>query len=70
MRRQALVAYPKIEIIQSSLVVQQVKDLVLSLLWLRPLLWHGFIPWPRIFCTPQVQPKKKKRKKRKKRKIW
>ena len=28
----------------SSLVVQQVKELVLSLLWLRSLLWWGFDP--------------------------
>ena len=31
-----------------------VKDSVLSLLWL------GLNPWPRNFCMPQVQPKKKK----------
>ena len=30
----------------SSLVAQRVKDLVLSLLWLRSLVWHGFDPWP------------------------
>ena len=36
----------------SSLVVQQVKDLVLSsLLWLWLLLWHGFDPWPGNFHT-------------------
>ena len=28
----------------SSLVVQQVKELVLSLLWFRSLLWWGFDP--------------------------
>ena len=27
-----------------------VKDLVLSLLWLRSLLWRGFNPWPRKCC--------------------
>ena len=27
-------------------MVQQVKDLVLSLLWLRLLLWHRFDSWP------------------------
>ena len=32
---------------QSSLVAQWVEELVLSLLWLRSLLWHGFDPWPR-----------------------
>ena len=26
-----------------------VKDLVLSLQWLRSLLWHGFDPWPMNF---------------------
>ena len=29
-----------------------VKDLVLSLLWLRSLLWCRFNPWPGNFCTP------------------
>ena len=33
---------------------------MLSLLWL--LLWHRFDPWPRNFCMPQVQPKRKKKK--------
>ena len=28
---------------------QWVKDLALSLLWLGPLLWCGFDPWPRKF---------------------
>ena len=42
----------------SSLVVQQVKDPVLPLLWLRSLLWHRFDPWPGNFCMPQAQPKK------------
>ena len=41
----------------SSLVVQQVKDLALSLQWLWSLLWHGFDPWPRNFHMPQVWPK-------------
>ena len=31
----------------TSLWVRQVKDLVLSLQWLRLLLWHGLGPWPR-----------------------
>ena len=46
-----------------------VKD-PLSLLWLESLLWHGFDPWPRNFCMPWVQYKKKKERKeeRKKRK--
>ena len=33
----------------SSLVVQQVKDLALSLLRLRSLLWQVFHPWPGNF---------------------
>ena len=39
----------------SSLVVQRVKDLVLSLLW----PGCSFSPWPGNFCMLQVQPKKK-----------
>ena len=31
---------------RSSLVAQQVKDLVLSLVWLWLLLWHRLGPWP------------------------
>ena len=42
------------------LVAQQVKDSVLSLQWLRLLLWHGFDPWPGNFHVPWVWPKKKK----------
>ena len=38
--------------IWSSLVVQRVKDLALS------LLWHRFNSWPRNFCMPRVRPKK------------
>ena len=33
--------------IRSSLAVQRVKVSVLSLQWLRSLLWHRFSPWPR-----------------------
>ena len=36
----------------SSPVAQQVKDLVLSLLWCR------FDPWPRNFCKPKGKKKK------------
>lgn len=36
----------------SSLVSHQVKDLVLSLQWLRLLPWVGFDPWPGNFHTP------------------
>ena len=35
-----------------------VKDSVLSLLWLRSLLWLGFFPWPGNVCMPWVWPKK------------
>ena len=38
-----------------------IKDLALSLLWLRLLPWRGFNPWPRNFCMPQEWPKKKKK---------
>ena len=41
-------------------MAQWVKDPVLSLLWLRLLLWRRFDPWPRNFDMPQVWPKKKK----------
>ena len=44
----------------SSLVVQQVKDLALSLQWLRSLLWHRLDPWLVNFHVQQVRPKKKK----------
>ena len=32
-----------------------VKDLVLSLLWLGSLKWHGFDPWPRNLCMLQAR---------------
>ena len=41
----------------SSLVAQRVKDLVLLLLWLRSLLWHGFDLWPSNFHMLLAQPK-------------
>jgi len=40
-------------------MVQQVKDLVLSLQWLKSLLWQGFSVWLGIFRMPWVRPKKK-----------
>ena len=43
----------------SSLLVQWVKDLSLSLLWLRSLLWRVFNPWPGNFQMPWVQPTNK-----------
>ena len=41
-----------------ELVAQQVKNLALSLLWLRSLLWCEFDPWPGNFCVPRVWTKK------------
>ena len=41
----------------SSPVAKQVKDLALSLLWLRALLWCGLDPWPGNFCMLQARPK-------------
>ena len=38
-----------------------VKDLALSLLWLRSPLWHRFDPWPGKFHILSGQPKKKKK---------
>ena len=35
-------------------MVQQVKDLALSLQWLRSLLCCGFDPWPGNFCMLQM----------------
>lgn len=47
---------------ESSLVAQRVKDLALSLLWLRSLLGLGFDPWQGNFHMLWVStpPKKKK----------
>ena len=39
-------------------MAQWVKDLALSLWWLRWLLWHGLNPWPRNFQMLRVWPKK------------
>ena len=41
-------------------MAQWVKDLVLSLLWLRLLPWHKFDPWSEKFRVLWVQPKRKK----------
>ena len=59
----------------NPLVAQQVKNLALSLQWLRSLLWCRFEPRPRNFPMPWCgQGKKKqqqqKRQKKKKRKKW
>ena len=43
-------------VMNSSLVAQGVKDLLLSLLWLGLLPWHGSDPWPWNFRMPWVQP--------------
>ena len=40
-------------------MAQQVKDWVLSLLWLESQLWREFNPWPGNFRVLQVWPKKK-----------
>ena len=48
--------------LRSALAVQQVKDLVLSLLWLRSKLWHRFDPWPWNFHMPWAWQKKKRAK--------
>ena len=40
-------------------MVHLVKELALSLLWLRLLLWHRFDPWTQNFCMPRAQPKVK-----------
>ena len=42
-------------------MAQQVKDPVLSLLWLRSLLWHEFDPCPRNFHTSLGMGEKKNR---------
>ena len=42
--------------LEYPLVAQQVEDLVLLLLWLRSLLWHGFNPWPGNFHMLQALP--------------
>ena len=43
---------------RSSLVAQQVRDPVLSLLWPGSLLWCELDPWPGN-CMPQAQPQSK-----------
>ena len=44
--------HKKEDILGSSLVVQWIKDLVLSLLQLGSLLWRAFDAWPGNFCMP------------------
>ena len=42
-------------------MAQQVNDPVLSLLWLRSLLWLGFDPWPQEIPHAKGAAKKKKK---------
>lgn len=49
----------------SSLVAQQVKALVLSLLWLGALLWVQFQSLAGNFCMPLVPPKRKNKQTKK-----
>ena len=49
---------------ESPLVVQWVKDLVLSVQQLWSLLGSGFDPWPGNFHIPWVMKEKKKKKER------
>ena len=51
-------------------MAQWVKDLALSLLWFRLLLWCQFDSWPRNFHMLWTQLKKKKKKKKKKGEIY
>ena len=54
-------------------MVQQVKDLALSLQWLGSLLWLGFYPWPGNFYmlwTQQTPPQKKIKKLKEMDKAW
>ena len=51
--------------LESSVMVQWVRDLVLSLPWLGLLLWHGFDPWLMNFCVPLMWPKKERKDKKK-----
>ena len=53
---------PRVKTSGSPPVAQGLKELVLSLLWLRSLLQHGFDPWPRNFCMPWAQPNKQTNK--------
>jgi len=51
------------DVLGVPLVAQWVKDLALSLLWLRSQLWCGFDPSPWNLCRLWLWPKKKKKKK-------
>ena len=43
-------------------MAQWFKDLALSLLWLRLLLWYGFDPWPQEILHALGAAKKEKRR--------
>ena len=47
--------------LESSLVAQWIKDLALSLQWLRLLLWHRFNLWARNCHMTQAWPREKKK---------
>ena len=57
LKRYFVTLYKKV--LRSSLVVEGVEDLALSLQQLRSLLWRGFDPWPGNFHMLQLWPKKK-----------
>ena len=48
----------KMDLLGSSLLVQQVNNLALSLWWLGSLLWLGFCPWPGNFHMMWIWPPK------------
>ena len=50
-------------------MVQQVRDLALSLQWLVLLLWHRFHPWLRELPHAVGVAKNKEKRKKKKKKI-
>ena len=49
---------------------RHIKDLALSLLWLRLLLWYGFDHWPGNFHIPWVWPKTKDKELKQDSKGW
>ena len=44
-----------------------VKDPLMSLQWLRSLLWHEFVPWSWNLCMPRAWQKKERERGRKER---
>ena len=55
---------------RSSPVAQQSKDLVLSLLWLKLLLWLGLDPWPGSFGMLGAWGKNERKEGRKEGRFW